>query len=122
MNKFIPPNTVYICGPITGLPHENRQAFADVQQKLQELNVECVNPHDLFNDLDTSAFTHDDYMRVCISALSFCDKVVTLPGWENSKGALMEVQVARIMGKEVHFCESFIKTLENAAAWGYALP
>jgi hypothetical protein len=116
MNKFIPPKTVYIAGPITGLENNNHQAFKDVQEKLLQLNVNCINPHDLFDGLDTSAFTHDDFMRVCISALSFCDKVVTLPGWENSKGATMEVQIARIMGKEVVYSERFLQNLANAAA------
>lgn len=99
--KDIKPGTIYLCGPITGLPNNNFEAFARVQEKLDAENVPNVNPHELFNGIDTKNFTHGDYMKHCISHLAFCDMVVTLKGWEQSIGATMEVRIARDMGKKI---------------------
>lgn len=112
VSKTIQPGTVYICGPITGLPLNNFPAFQEAEDELTKMGIKCLNPHSLVEFLDTKHYEHDDYMRVCVSALAFCDRIVTISGWENSKGADMEVKIARIMNKEVVPLHKFI-ALQN---------
>ena len=89
--------TVYLSGPITNMPQNNYKEFAFAQAKIQSLGYTVINPHDLFNGVDTKDFTHDDYMRCCIVAMMNADIIVTLHGWEDSIGAVMEVSIARTM-------------------------
>ncbi len=114
VSKNILPGTIYICGPVTGLPLNNFPAFQEAEEELTKLGAKCLNPHSLFENLVTKHYEHDDYMRVCISALALCDSVVTLNGWEQSKGADMEVKIARLMNKEVVPLHKFI-ALQNGS-------
>ena len=41
--------TIYISGPISGLPDGNRPAFAEMAVTLRSKGWEVVNPHELFN-------------------------------------------------------------------------
>nr|WP_237142825.1 DUF4406 domain-containing protein [Pseudomonas lurida] len=45
--------------------------------------------------------TWTDCMRRDIVALMECDTVATLPGWEKSKGACLEVLIAERLGMTV---------------------
>lgn len=48
--------------------------------------------------------TNLDYwsaMRRCIAALVECDTIVMLPGWEESRGAMMEYDIAVFCGIDV---------------------
>jgi len=93
---------IYISGPITEAEGGNQTLFAEAQTMLESFGHEALNPHDLFEGIDHSGYTHDDYMKPCIKALIDCDCVVTLDGWMNSKGAQMEVDIARRMGKKIY--------------------
>ena len=42
-----------------------------------------------------------DYMRRGIAQLILCDGVATLPGWERSRGARVEIELARGLGLPV---------------------
>ena len=106
------PGAVYICGPITGLPLNNAPEFSRIQEQLDAENIPNINPHEIFEGIDVVEFKHADYMKHCISYLAFCDKVITLKGWESSVGATMEVRIARSMGKEVIIADVFIKQLK----------
>lgn len=86
--------TVYIAGPITGLPNNNIEEFRIVEKLLQEKGYETIVPHDLFDAIDTSNFTHQDYMDICIPAAKTANCLCFLENWQQSKGSLMEMQVA----------------------------
>ena len=41
-------------------------------------------------------------MRVCLPMLATCDYIYLVPGWEDSRGAVLEKQIADALGiKEV---------------------
>ena len=103
----------YLAGPMRGIPLFNFPAFRSAADALRCLGHEVVSPaeEDLSEgfeptlDMDTSAssedFTLDDYhaaMRRDIAAILTVDAIATLPGWEESQGALVEVAVAKAIG------------------------
>lgn len=90
---------VYISGPMTGLPEHNFPAFHNAAKRLRALGVEVVNPAEINPE---PGMPWAWYMRRDIKALMDCDAVATLPGWENSKGATLEVQIATALGMPVH--------------------
>jgi len=94
---------VYISGPISGRPNGNREAFSLAADHLREHGYEPVNPH----DLNPGGGTWEECMRRDIAELVKCDAIALLPGWWSSRGALIEIQIAHVLGiqvvgKEVH--------------------
>ncbi len=87
--------TIYISGPITNVEGGNQETFTAAANLLHELGYAAINPHSLFTNIDTTDFTWEDYMRGCIIAMMQANEVVTLDGWELSKGAVIEVDLAR---------------------------
>ena len=93
---------VYISGPITGLPYEEvEKAFNEAETRLKEQGYEVVNP--LNNGLPTNA-TWNEHMRADLKLLLDCDAIYMLNGWEYSKGASLEYDLAIDLGfKLIHF-------------------
>ena len=91
---------VYISGQITGLPiDEAFQNFKDCDQAMQDAGHETVNP---FNVLPfDKSFTWKDYMKADIKALVDCDAIIMIKGWPNSKGALLELNIAVHLGLKI---------------------
>jgi hypothetical protein len=92
--------TIYISGPISGLPDGNRPAFAAAAARLSHDGHTVINPHDLFQE-DERLLRWEDYMRVDLAALLTCYQVQLLPGWEHSRGARLEKYVAEQLGMPV---------------------
>lgn len=86
---------VYISGPITGFEEGNFASFKQMEDKLKSLGCGVINPHRLFTCDEVANFCWDDFMRRCIKYMMDADLLVTLDEWYNSKGATMEVHVAR---------------------------
>ena len=88
--------TVYISGPITGYDlSERKLAFLKVQHMLEALGYKAVNPLD--NDVPDDAPYHV-HMRADIKMLLDCDAIYMMPGWEQSKGCKLELDVATSCG------------------------
>lgn len=91
---------IYVAGPMTGLPHYNYPAFAQVTEQLRASIPDgstVVSPHELHLDANGAPdFTKSaaEYLRAGLEALLTCDTVVFLPDWKNSRGARLEWQVA----------------------------
>lgn len=86
----------YISGPISGLPFEKvEQAFNDAEIRLQEEGYEVVNP--LENGL-TKDHSWKEHMKADIKLLMECDTIYLLKGYTDSKGAMIEYDLARILG------------------------
>jgi hypothetical protein len=105
---------LYISGPMTGIHELNKPAFNEAEVQLDAAGHAVINP--VKNGVpDTSPWL--DHMRADIKMLMDCDAVATLPGWENSKGAQIEVELARMLGLPVLTLAQALK-IENADMFG----
>lgn len=89
----------YIAGPMTNLPELNWPAFNAAAADLRALGHEIVNPAEINTDPTADWRT---CMRADIKQLVDCDAIVMLPGWEKSRGATLEHQIAVGLGMRVH--------------------
>lgn len=90
---------VYISGPITGVDFGNRFAFSCARSALELCGYDAVDPSEV--QLDDAA-TWADYMRADLKLLLDCDFIYMLEGWEDSKGARLERELAENLGiKEI---------------------
>jgi hypothetical protein len=98
---------------MSGLPLLNFPAFADAAGRLRAAGWEVVNPAEINPD-PTAAWA--DCMRADIAQLVTCDSICMLPGWETSRGATLEHQIASALGMAViHQDDAVYGALENAA-------
>lgn len=97
--------SIYISGPMTGLPDLNRPAFARAAELLREEGWRPVNPAEV-KPIGGTEWEH--YMRGDIRALCECDALALIEGWERSKGAHLEVHLAHRLGIEVLRLEDIV--------------
>ena len=81
---------IYISGPITGMPDGNAKAFDEAEGFLTSLGHKAINPR----YLNQPGESWHDCMKRDLSVMLACDELAVLPGWENSKGAALEVEIA----------------------------
>lgn len=99
---------VYISGPIRGYENGNRAAFAQAAEELRKMGHEPVNPHDVDKDHcgpclgddagEGNPHRYGCYMIPDLRALLDCSGYTLLPGWQRSRGAKVERDVAKICG------------------------
>ena len=94
--------TIYIAGPMTGLPDFNYPAFHAAEKQLQAAGFRTLNPA---RNPEQSSW--DDYMRVGLRQLMNADAVALLPGWERSPGANIEKQLAFDLGLGIGTMENW---------------
>jgi hypothetical protein len=99
---------IYISGPMTGLPDLNFPAFHAEAARIRALGHEVVNPAELNPD----GGTWQECMRKDIAALCECDGIFMLPGWDVSRGALLEFEIASRLGIEAFNHANDIAPLE----------
>ena len=101
--------TVYIAGPMTGIKQWNFPAFFNAEARLTELGYIAINPARNDGDtvrkavaaagpIDAPNNTWESYIRRDLPHVLKSDVVCVLPGWQNSRGAVLEVHVARSIG------------------------
>ena len=89
---------IYLSGPMAGLPDHNYPAFFAAAAELRAAGHEVVNPAELNPEHDRPWV---DCLRTDIRELCSCEAIALLPGWENSKGANLELHVAHRLEMEV---------------------
>lgn len=110
----------YIAGPMTGLPQFNFPTFDTAAASLRSFGYEVTSPVELDKEesraaalgnatgdpaeykADTGETWGDLLARDVKLIADEVDAVICLPGWEGSKGARLEVFVARTCGKPVY--------------------
>lgn len=107
---------IYIAGPMRGKPFFNFPAFDAARDVWIAKGWHVTSPADLdrfHEDFDAitanctgfEAFPPDQFHRCMkrdIEALLDCDAVAFLPGWEHSRGANVEFQVAKAIGLDLY--------------------
>lgn len=82
---------IYISGPITNNPNY-KEDFARAEKELVKLGYDFFNP--ALIELGEDA-TWGDYMKYDIKELLKCDGIFMLKGWKLSKGARLELFIAK---------------------------
>jgi hypothetical protein len=88
---------LYISGPMTGIEQYNHPAFHAAAADLRAKGYEVISPA----EIEQPILDWEACMRRDIRELMFAHKVVVLPGWQKSKGAKIEVNLALDLGMEV---------------------
>lgn len=106
---------VYLAGPMSGIRAFNIPAFDAAALNLREMGYDVVSPaeidgpaarevllrsesgshDDIPHDQSWSYYLSRDFRILCDTGI---ERIVTLPGWKNSKGAKLEVALARELG------------------------
>ncbi|MDT0137253.1 DUF4406 domain-containing protein [Acidovorax sp. PRC11] len=89
---------IYVAGPMTGIPELNFPAFHAAAAALRAEGHHVENPAEINADPEAQWL---DCMRMDIARLVTCDAVYMLPGWQNSRGALVEHTLATGLGLQV---------------------
>ncbi len=97
--------SLYIIGPVTGVPEDNRPAFEDARRRLANVGYQAEIPHSFI----PAGTPHKQAMLLSISDMTsvdirgkkivpFYDGIALLPGNEKSQGARIEKLVAEQCG------------------------
>lgn len=100
---------VFIAGPITGVP-EYWKAFAVAEDELYRAGHIALNPSRLPGGMELA-----QYERICMAMIDSADAVLFLPGWSKSRGANLEMNFCRYVGKPFVFR---VSDLEEVRACG----
>lgn len=97
--------TWYLAGPMTGMEDNNWPAF-DRHARLLEINDQkVINPADhdrkVGLDLNTEEGTFAAFRWDFEQIITKADGVAVIAGWERSRGARAEVELARLIGLPV---------------------
>ena len=92
---------IYISGKITGLPYEEAfRIFEDAEHKLQQQGFSVINPMKIKHEHDLS---WESYMKEDLKAMLDCDAIYLLPNYKDSKGAMIEYDLALILNLNIIF-------------------
>ena len=101
---------VYIAGPMSGIKDFNYPAFAAAATALGARGLLCLNPADSEQENTSGApMPWEWYMRRALRMVTLSDAMCLLPGWEQSKGAQLEVKVAEALGLDIRPYDEWLK-------------
>lgn len=104
--------TIYVSGPMSGYPEHNFPAFEAAAKDLRARHFVVISPHE--NDGGDTSNTWHYYMRQDIIHVAQCNQVLVLEGWENSRGARVEVFLAKMLNIPINHYPSFEPVNEEA--------
>ena len=87
---------IYLSGPMSGIQDNNFPAFHDWAARLRAQGYEVVSPAEI-----QEADSWELCLRADMREMLECEAIALMPGWENSKGANLELHVAHRVGMKV---------------------
>lgn len=93
-------NRLYLSGPMSFLPDLNRPAFNKAAKALRRKGYRVVNPPEL--DRNEPQRSWEGCLRRDIAYLLKCNSVATLPNWKKSRGANLEIYIAKALKYSIH--------------------
>jgi len=95
---------IYISGKISHLPEkEVKDKFEKAFQKLKAHRAEVINPCNLPHEHD---HTWESYMKEGLKSMLDCDIVYMLSDWKQSRGAITEYELAKLLKIKVLYEEN----------------
>jgi hypothetical protein len=88
---------IYISGPMKNKVNNNKSAFYLAEEMLKKKGYEVFNPHSIYKP----NISYEEYLKLDIRALTFCDSIYMLKGWKESKGANLEKLNAEAFGLKI---------------------
>jgi len=92
---------------MTGYKDKNFPAFIKATALLRRSGYRVVNPAEL--DETVPKTTWEECLRRDIRAMMACNGVATLRGWKKSRGANLEVYIAKALKWPVHSYQWWLK-------------
>lgn len=105
---------IYISGAISHHDiDERRMAFGECARFCELCGFEAVNPfeNELHRRGHADTVSWRDHMREDLRMLLGCDAICMMDGWEESKGAKLELDVASTCGMTVYY-ETAVRTMQ----------
>lgn len=108
---------IYLSGKMHGVPEMNFPKFNRHAKQLRNLGYEVLNPAE-----NPPRSCWEEYMKLDITNMVTCDTVAVLDDWKNSRGARVEVKLARELGlriiwaanlQEVEFTETVLEEADR---------
>jgi hypothetical protein len=100
------PIRLYVAGPITGRADLNFPAFREAAGQLRVAGYEVTDPTE--KEGDPHSRTWEEWMHLAIAELVACEALALLPGWWDSRGAKLEVMIARALAMPVKPLEQWL--------------
>ena len=92
--------TVYLSGPMTGLPDCNRAAFNSRAEAFRAAGYEVQNPADISVTFGTHK-SYEFYFKRALRMMLTSDVVYVFGDYARSRGVNMELQVAQMAGMPI---------------------
>lgn len=90
---------VYVSGPISGLPENNHPAFFEAEEHLASNGMRVLNPARIPGD---DSWPWERWTKAALTMQMQADAIYMLPGWQKSRGAQLEHQVATATGMRIY--------------------
>lgn len=109
-------NKVYLAGPMTGIKDHNYPAFHAAAKLLRDRGFAVINPAEIVGGHGVKWV---DAMKLDIRAMLLCDTVAMLPGWTESRGAIVEFNLAKTVEiNVVELAELVECSVDNGGCYG----
>lgn len=97
----IPRKYYYLAGPMGGYPEHNFPLFKEAASYLRAAGNMILSPHEVPENIPGKA-EWADCLKRDLALLLRCSAVYVLWGWEQSKGATLELMIASTLGMPVY--------------------